>query len=128
MTSVALEPHVLEAFKCDVRTWIELDDSIQRLMVAIKERRAAKKVLTERILAFMANHDIHDLNARECRICSKVSFVRSPLSHTDIKDRICNYFSSNTTAAQELNGAVFGNRVRQERIILRRLKAEPAAP
>ena len=115
----------LDEFKNDVRTWIELDNSIRRLQAAIKERRAAKKLLTDRVMQFMGRYNIEDLNTSDGRLRYRVSFVRAPLSHSAIKERIEKYFSADVNAARELNGVVFGNRERSEKTCLSRLKSPP---
>lgn len=112
----------MEEFKTDVRTWLELDSTIRRLQAATRERRAAKKQLTDRILQFMNRYNIEDLSTRDGRLRYRVSYVRTPLSHQAIKDRILGYFASNDNVAQAVAGAVFGNRERTERVALSRLK------
>ncbi len=71
----------------------------------------------------MSQYNIEDLNTKDGRLRYRVTYVRSPLSHTAIKERISSYFASDAAAAQELQGAVFGNRERAEKTSLRRLKA-----
>ena len=113
----------LDDFKNDVRTWVELDNSIRRMQSALKERRAAKNMLTERILGFMNRYNIEDLNTKDARLRYKTAYIRVPLSHQTIKDRISTYFGDNNArVAQELQGHLFGNRERSEKTSLRRLK------
>ena len=113
----------MEGFRCDVRTWIELDNSIRLLQESLRERKDAKRKLTNRIVTFMANHNIIDLATRFGRLRFQVEYVRAPLSHKAIRSRISDFYSSRAEpdAAQELSGAVFGNRQRCERVALRRL-------
>lgn len=122
------DPAQLEDFKHDVRAWIELDNSIRRLQASIKERRAAKKHLSDRILGFMGRNNIEDLDTKDCRLRYKVSYVRSPLSMAAIKDRVTAYFSGDPSKERErqFTGAVFGNRERVEKQSLRRLPITPA--
>ena len=113
----------LDDFKNDVRTWVELDNSIRRMQAATKERRAAKSMLTERILGFMNRYNIEDLNTKDARLRYKTAYTRVPLSHQTIKERISTYFGDNNARiAQELQGHLFGNRERSEKTSLRRLK------
>jgi hypothetical protein len=112
------DDHHLEDFKNDVRTWIELDNSIRRLQAAVKERRAARKAMTSRILTFMDQNNIDDLTTREGILRYKVSYVRVPLSQQAIKERISAYFDGNRETAQALSGSVFGNRERKEKATL----------
>jgi hypothetical protein len=111
----------LEAFKADVRIWLEVDTSIRQLREAARERREAKRALTSRILAFMTKHNIEDLSTRSGRLRAQVAYVRSPLSHQVIRSRIDNLYASDAAAAQQLSGILFGNRERSERTSLRRL-------
>jgi hypothetical protein len=120
--SSSSDQYTLDEFKVDVRTWIELDDSIKSLQNAIKERRHAKKHLTDRITSFMNTNEIEDLITKNGRIRYKTNYVKAPLSHTDIHDRICTFFESDTSTAKDLLSVVFGTRGRSERSSLRRMK------
>jgi hypothetical protein len=126
---VALQPSaspyddaLLQDFKTDVRTWLELDSTIKRLQSALKDRREAKRQLTERILQFMAEHNIEDLNTKDGRLRYKVTYVRAPLTHVAIRDKLFAYFESNQNAAESLVSVLFGQRERKERSCLRRLR------
>lgn len=115
----------LDEFKSDVRTWIELDDSIKMLQNSIKERKYHKKHLTNRIIEFMDHHDIEDLNTRSGRIRHKMTYVRTPLSQNTIKTRIESFFKAEeddkiTNMRNDLLAVVF-NRERNEKHSLRRL-------
>jgi hypothetical protein len=115
------DDEALDAFKCDVRTWLEVDTSIRTLQESIRERRQAKHLLTARILSFMAEYNIEDLATRNGRLRFQVSYVRAPLSHKAIRARIADYFAANEPAAIEIDTVVFGNRERAERTSLRRV-------
>jgi hypothetical protein len=108
-------------FRTDVRTWLEVDTSIRALQASIRDRREAKRALSNRILSFMSRYNIEDLSTRAGCLRFQVTYVRTPLSHQTIRRRIETFYSSNTEAAQELSGAVFGNRDRAERTSLRRV-------
>jgi len=112
----------LEAFKADVRTWLEVDTSIRQLHDAMRERREAKRSLTSRILLFMAEHNIEDLSTRSGRLRAQVAYVRAPLSHQVIRDRIDSFYASDSAVAQQLSGVLLGNRERCERTSLRRVR------
>lgn len=124
--AVADDPD-LDAFKQDVRTWIELDDSIRRLQAALRERRTARTQLSVRVLQFMSRHNIEDLSTRDTRIRYKVQYVRKPLTQDVIKQRIDTYFGDNKDSAVALHGALFANRERVEKSSLRRLGGAPGA-
>jgi hypothetical protein len=112
----------LEAFKADVRTWLEVDTSIRQLHNAMRERRDAKRALTSRILLFMAEHNIEDLSTRSGRLRAQVAYVRAPLSQQVIRERIDSFYASDAAVAQQLSGVLLGNRERCERTSLRRVR------
>ena len=47
----------LESFKAEVRTWLEVDNSIRTLRLALAERREAKRALTGRIHFYRLERD-----------------------------------------------------------------------
>jgi hypothetical protein len=111
----------LDAFKADVRTWIEVDTSIRKLSEALRERREAKRALTRRVLAFMAEHNIEDLTTRSGRLRAQVTYVRTPISQQVIRSRIDHLYSSDADAASHLTQLLLGNRERLERTSLKRV-------
>jgi hypothetical protein len=114
--------YLLDDFKSDVRTWIELDDSIKTLQHAIRDRRLAKQKLTQRIIGFMDHHDIEDLNTKSGRIRYKTNLVRPPVSKTKIKDRISSFFPNDAQVAEDIVSAIYASSEVTERQSLRRLK------
>lgn len=104
----------LEIFKEDVRTWLELDNTVRRLQETLRDRRTAKTALNERIVRFMANYDIEDLNTREGRLRFRVSYPRVPLTQNAIRERITSFFEADPRIAEALDGQVFGHRERRE--------------
>jgi hypothetical protein len=111
----------VQEFRAQVRLWMEMDGAIDKLQAALKDRRAYKKQLTERILRFMARFNIEDLAAKDCVLRYKVSYVRSPLSHRVIQQRLQGYYANDPVAAETVTQSVF-NRERVERVSLRKLK------
>ena len=124
------QPHVhpdddmLESFKTDVRTWLEVDTSIRTLQASIRDRRQAKRELSNRIMSFMSRYNIEDLSTRDGCLRFHVTYARMPLSHQAIRSRIESFYAADAEAAQELSGAVFGNRDRAERTVLRRMQMQ----
>jgi hypothetical protein len=115
--------YTLEDFKADVRTWIELDDSIKTLQSAIRERRQEKGQITKRVMEFMDRHDIEDLNTKSGRIRYKTNVVRTPISQSMIKERISSFFGGDASTAAMLTRTLFEDgREPVERSSLRRLK------
>ena len=117
-----------DRFKADVRTWIEIDTSIRKLGEALRERRTAKRELTKRVLAFMAEQNIDELTTRSGRLRAQVSYVRAPISQQVLRERIEALYPStgpnaDADAAANVQKMLLGNREWQERTSLKRLGA-----
>lgn len=113
----------LENFKQQVRTWVELDSSIKKLQAALKERREYKKLLTQKVLDFMAKFNIEDLNTKEGRLRYNVVYVKPSLSQKVIKSKLLDFFANDVATGQNVTNAVFETSERLAKINLKRLKA-----
>lgn len=115
----APDPSALEEFKNQVRIWLELDNSIKQLQQLARERRLFKKQLTDKILLFMSQHNIDDLNTRDGRLVYKTSFVKSPLTQATIRQRVEEALTTAVTGEKcmAITSAVF-SRDRSERASL----------
>jgi len=110
----------IDEFKKEVRAWMDLDIVIKNLSGMLRERRAHKKALTDRIVGFMNAHNIDDLDTREGNIRSRVSFVKPPLSQRMIRESLHSYFAHNEAVATQVLNSVFNrDRERVERASLR---------
>ena len=79
---------VMEEFKNQVRSWIELDNAVRKLQHAMRERNVAKKQLAEKILRFMAKYNIEDLNAKDgSRLRYRVQASKAVVKPKEIKER-----------------------------------------
>lgn len=121
------EDTALGSFRANVKTWMAIDNEIKRLEAALKEGKKAKKELTEKVMTFMSQYNVEDLNTRDGRLRYKVSSVMAPLSQKQIKERLVGFLQAKFPDAQaerleeELHTAVF-NRDRVEKVSLCRLK------
>lgn len=114
---------LLEEFRNDVETWMEVDNSIRNLQSMLRERRSFKNRLTEKITSFMRKYDLSNLDLGNAGVIrSRKSHVKVPISQRSIKDGIEAYFSNinNITMGMQLLDTVFNERQRIERVSLRR--------
>lgn len=109
----------MEDFSQSVAMWLKLDTEISRLMLALRERRAAKLQLTQHILSFMTKFGIDDLDTLECRISCRVRRVKTPLPYRTIQERLAGIYANDPITARSITAAVF-NRDRVEKVSLRR--------
>lgn len=111
----------MEEFKYQVRNWIKLDTEIKDISAKMKmldgERKRRKKIqeeLSKRIMAFMRNNQIDELNSREGIIKSKTSMVKTSLSQKALQQRIMEVFGTDGQVEQKVK-SIFENRERVER-------------
>lgn len=111
----------MEEFKYQVRNWIKLDTEIKDISAKMRmldgERKRRKKVqdeLSKRIMAFMRNNEIDELNSREGIIKSKTTMVKTSLTQKALQQRILHAFGSDGQAEQKVKD-IFENRERVEK-------------
>lgn len=119
---------MFDEFREDVETWMEVDNSIRNLQVMLRDRKAFKTRLTEKITAFMRKYDLSNLDMGSAgMIRSRRSHVKTPVSQRTIRDGIEAYFTNinNITMGMQLLDTVFNSRERVERVSLRRCLPPP---
>lgn len=97
----------LEEFKHQVKMWIELDNQIKKVNEVLKEKKSVQKVLTEKILAFMARYNIEDLNTKDGKLRYKVTQVKPAVKQTTIKKKLLNFFEYDKDLSEKVMRAVF---------------------
>tara|TARA_B100000780_G_scaffold89370_1_gene61690 strand:- start:34 stop:516 length:483 start_codon:yes stop_codon:yes gene_type:complete len=112
---------MLEEFKKNVQTWMTQDNQLKRLAAASKGLKNKNKQLYEKILDFMARHNIEDLNTKEGVIRYKKTFVKESLTQKMIKEKLNDIFKDNEDNLVKVND-IFNNREKVEKTSLRRLK------
>ena len=111
---------LLDEFKKDVQDWMNIDNQMKRLEVALKERRTKKKDLNLKILDFMGRFNIEDLNTKEGIIRYKKTYVKEPLSQKIIKEKLLDIFKNDKENSERVE-KIFTNREKIEKTSLRRI-------
>lgn len=113
----------LEEFKHQVKMWLELDNQVKKMNEVLKEKKAVQKILTEKILSFMARYNIEDLNTKDGKLRYKVTQVKPTVKQTAIKKKLQDFFDYDKELASKVMKAVFeGPEEKVEKPSLRRLK------
>lgn len=112
----------LEQFKNFVKKWLEYDNYIKKAQELIREKRQARDKLSQVITKFMCKYNIEDLNTKEGRIRCKTTYVKAPVNHKVVKERISDYFKGNENQKQDILTKIYDEREKQEKVSLRRLK------
>ena len=81
----------LDNFKNLVSEWFKYDDSIRKLVIAIKERKNYQRSLNNQIQDFMFKYKYNDLNTQNGRIKANIKEVPKPINIKDIKTRILEF-------------------------------------
>ena len=117
----------LTEFKEQVKSWLNLDNEVKAINAKIKildnERKHRKKlveVLSSKILAFMSNNEIDELNSKDGIIKYKKSFVKESLTQKQIRERLLEQFRTTDTLAEEKINRVFKDREKIEKLRLKR--------
>jgi hypothetical protein len=116
----------LTEFKEQVKSWLNLDNEVKAINAKIKildnERKHRKKlieVFSSKILSFMGNNEIDELNSKDGIIKYKKSFVKEPLTQKQIIGKLLDQFRNIENAEDKIN-KVFKDRERIERLRLKR--------
>lgn len=112
---------VLEEFKSQVRMYNEIDNQIMKLQAAMRERKALKKQLTEKILKFMGRYNIEDLNTKDGKLRYRTSTVKVGVSKADIKQRLIENYGK-VQNIEELTNLIFASQETTQKVTLRRLR------
>lgn len=111
---------VLDEFKDAVRAFIEIDTTIKKLRIMLKERMLVKGTLSAKISAFMTQYKIDDLNTEHGKIRYKLKTTKVGLSKIQIKEKLTETESGRVTV-QDIHD-VFSARLEKTRQVLQRLK------
>lgn len=103
----------LQDFKNQVRNWLRLDNELKEITSKMKmlnnERKQRKKfidILSVKIMKFMSEHEIDELNSREGILKYKKSYVKKQLTQKEIKDNILSTFK-NVDKIDEILKSIF---------------------
>ena len=107
-------------FKNNVKEWLTLDDDIQTLQKALKERKARKNKITPNVLDFMNRFKINDLNTQEGKIKFTKSTYTKPLNKQFLISRLGDFFKD-FDKGEKAASFILDNRDKQEKFNLKRV-------
>jgi hypothetical protein len=92
-----------------------------KLQNAIKERRIKKNELTPKIMDFMNNYQINDLNTQNGKLKFTKTQHTKPLNKQFLMAKIADYFKD-INKGEKITNFILENRDKEERMNLRRIK------
>jgi len=90
----SLTAEELQRFKELANKFFSLNEDIQKIEEVLRERKKLKMDLTKKILSFMAEYDIEDLNTNKGKLVYSVSNRKTGLSIAKLKKNINNFFKN----------------------------------
>ena len=104
----------------NIKEWIKIDGDILKLQNEIKERRNAKKKLTESLVSVMKKNEIDCFDINGGSLVYKTNKVKKPINAKTLMTTLKNYFSSNPMQAEEITKFVLDNREEQLKETIKR--------
>jgi hypothetical protein len=93
----------LQDFKNKMAEWLKIDDQINKLSIAIRERRKLQNALSGYIKEFMFTFNYHDVSINNAKVKARQRESLIPLRVNDIKAKMIEY--------KDLNGEALINKI-----------------
>lgn len=94
-----------------VKSWMTVDNEMKVLQKELKERRQAKKALTEELVEIMKTNEIDCLDIKDGNIIYTRNKVKGPLSKKYLLDCLGKYFEDNPNVeASDVSNFIMENR------------------
>ncbi len=113
------EKDLLE-FKKMVKSYLEIDNNIDKLNKVIKEQREKRNNVSDAILGFMKKHEIKDLATEGGKIRYCVSNTYAPINKDYLSKKVSMLFEDPAKAQKALEFLM--DREKVEKVSLRRFK------
>jgi hypothetical protein len=101
-----------DEFKTRISEWTKLDEQINKLKIAIRERKTHQKALTDGIEHFMTTYGYDNINTNKGRIVHGTRKTKVPIKINEVRDLLKN----SELTKEQLYAAIF----EQERPIIKK--------
>jgi len=108
-----------EEFSNNVKDYLELEEQISKLNVALRERRTKLKALSNMIIKNMEQNDIHHINIKNGVLVYKNDTVYKGLNKKNLMNGLSIYFNNDEQKTHEATNTVMENRERINKIRLK---------
>ena len=109
-----------QKLKESVKEYLNIDNEINTLQVAVKERKKKKEELSAFILGAMKSNEIQQMNINNEKLVYSVSSCKTPLNKNYLNNVLTNYFNNNDKALDVINH-ILTNRKKVEKVKLKRV-------
>ena len=109
-----------QKLKESVNEYLKIDNEINTLQSAIKERKTKKTELSSFILGAMTSNEIQQMNINNEKLVYSVTQSKKPLSKEYLNNVLTDYFRNNDKALDVINH-ILTNRKKVEKVKLKRV-------
>ena len=106
----------------NVKEYLQLEDELEALKKAAKERAASKKEICDKIIDLMQKIDITHLNIKEGRLGTKVTKVRKSVTNKHLQETLGQIFKGDDTAVSQALTTILNTREQIEKVELKHYK------
>ena len=112
----------MDMFKDDVKTWIDIDDKVLSLSREIASLKKQRLDFNTKIVNFMRNYKIEDLNTNNGKLEYRVKHAKKGLSGKKIHENLISYFKTDKEQAETIYKYLLDNRIDVDKETLKRIK------
>jgi hypothetical protein len=112
----------MDKFKEDVKKWIDIDDKISALSHDMRIIKKQRLELNSKIVNFMRNYNIEDLNTNNGKLEYRVKHSKKGLTAKKIHENLILYFKTDKDQAETIYKYLQDNRIDLDKEILKRIK------
>ena len=102
-----------------VKEYLTLESEIQKLNIALKERKLKMKALSGIILEKMSDNDIHHINIKNGILVYKETETYKGLTKKSLLNGLSLYYNNNPEQASDVAHSILSNRERVKRVSLK---------
>lgn len=106
----------------NVKEYLTLEDELEALKKAMKERSASRKEKSEAIIDLMKKIDISHLNIKEGRLGCKTTKVTKNLTNKHLQDTLGQIFKGDDVAMTKALSTILNTRETREKVELKHYK------
>jgi hypothetical protein len=112
----------MNIFKENVKTWIDIDEKVLSLSREVAFLKKQRLELNTKIVNFMRNYKIEDLNTNNGKLEYRVKHSKKGLSGKKIHENLLSYFKTDKEEAEALYKYLLDNRIDIDKETLKRIK------
>ena len=111
-----------EKLQKSVKEYLEIEEQINALKAAVRERKETRKTLSAEILENMKKLELNHMNIKDGKLVYKVTNNFKGITQRSLADSLQTVFNNDDEAAQEAFKKILESRERVEKVQLKHVK------